>query len=213
MANLVSNETAQKLLQLIDDSTGKPVNRAGVGGEFRAVKDLRYARITAQAEDEMTGDPIPNMWEAEEVRYSTTSNQWETDDPGFLYYSETTFIIVEDGEIGDVVAINAVTVVDGNIFWLGIKGGSSPTILLTNFEVVDENTGEYSADIIDNPTDQNVLIPNVAVKTLKATANFDVLTGAGPLFAKTSYLEDDPNSIEEPPAKRTVYYLDPPILY
>lgn len=213
MAKLLSNSTADKVKQMINDWEGTPVNTAGAGGEFKAVKDLHYARLTIPAIDEISGDPIPNMFEADEVRYDTSSNDWEEDDPGFLYYSETAFVIVIDGEAGDVVSINPIITVDGVMFWLGIKGGSSPTTLLNDFVVVDSETGEYSADIIDNPTDQNVSTEDVVVKTLKATANFDVLTNAGPIFAKTSYQEDDPNSIEVPPAKRKVYYVDPPILY
>lgn len=213
MAVLLSKATAGKVLDLISDHEGTPVNKAGAGGEFRAVKDLRYVRITAQATDDVSGDPIPNMWEAEEVRYDTDENDWVTDDPGFIYYSETAFVIVQDGEVGDVVSINAITVVDGSIFWLGIKGGSAAVNLLNNFAVVDAVTGEYSGDIIDNPTDQAVLVSGVVVKVLKATENFDVLTDVGPLFAANTYQEDDPASTEEPPAKRTVYYVTAPVLF
>ena len=215
------------------DRTGKSIKvteglTSTFGSNFSANITARYARVTELIEGET------KIAKGMAVKWDELILDWEDNEDGPIYDYEvltagdgtataqhtTNIISPSDLSVDQVVRLQFYPGLAEDSVWLVLETGGGTEATLLDILEADEETGIYTANILDNPTDRNATTEGVNVKTLEGLSNFQALVGQ-PMFASQSYTEDIPeDEIEEateenpePATTRLVYYVNPPILF
>lgn len=197
------------------------------GSDVAAVVAVRYAKITELVEGET------NIAKGMSVKWDEETTDFVENEDGAIYDNE----ILEEGgsgvtvqntsnitspsalSVGQIVRLEFYPGLSDNSQWLVLETGGGTDAVLLNIKTHDEDTGVYTADILDNPTDRLAIGLDVNVKVLEGTSNFDAILGQA-IFSPQAYTEDipedeqeEPEEGEDPITTRLVYYVNAPILY
>ena len=197
------------------------------GNNISAAVAVRYAEITELIEGETKiAKGFALIWDED-------TNDFIEDEDGAIYDND----ILEEGgsgvtvqntnnitspsdlSAGQIVRLEFYPGLSETSQWLVLETGGGAEATLIDVIEYDEDTGVYTGNILDNPTDRNSTVEGVNIKTLDGTSNFQALNGHA-MFAPQSYTEEipedeqeEPEEGEEPVTTRLVYYVNPPVLF